>query len=369
MFKSAVQYVDALDTSIINECGFGHMELRWKDISNVNRITDKGLKVSGIVAEAADMDSKTLNQCVCDAKGAGAEYIVLETLGVEDSDSLYHIIKTYVEEYVDGALTNSKSINEATESYVKIYIENGYKEVGEFIYYNDFSDGWKLKKLEEELNDLVPGMFGICFNVGRANMVSANIPEFVSACGENIGVVHANDNDGVKAQQQLPYTFTTGRGALSTDWVHIISRLFRIKFDGWIVFDTVGTFKRAPKELHKTLLKLIGAIKAEWENAFNIEQRLNQPGKKLILFGAGKMALNYLEAFGDKYKPAFLVDNNKDVWGQMRFGYEVKSPEAILEVPKEERNVWICNMYYDAIGLQLDNMGIEYDCYIDHYYL
>lgn len=44
-------------------------------------------------------------------------------------------------------------------------------------------------------------------------------------------------------------------------------------------------------------------------------------------------------------------------------GIPVKSPDEILNVPENERNVWVCNMYYDAIGAQLDGMGVEYRCY------
>ncbi len=368
MFKSSVQYVDTLDTSNVNECGFGYMELRWEDIGKASKVTDKGIKVSGIVAKASEMNSKALYQCVCDAKAIGAEYIVLETLGVTDSRCLYDIINTYVTEYTQDNESSNSTLN-VEKADIKIYIENGYKMEGDYVYYNDFSDAWKLKNLIEELNKLIADRFGLCFNVGYANMTVSNVPEYVKACGESIGVLHASDNDGIKNQHQMPYTFTTGRGGLSTEWAHIISKLYWSNFNGWVVFDTVGTFKRTPKELHKTMVKLLSAIKTEWEEVFNIEQRLNQPDKKLILFGAGKMALSYFEAFGNKYKPEFLVDNNKEVWGQWRFGCEVKSPEAILEIPPQQRNVWICNMYYDAIGLQLDNMGVEYQCYIDHYFL
>ena len=81
------------------------------------------------------------------------------------------------------------------------------------------------------------------------------------------------------------------------------------------------------------------------------------------------MIESYMDAFGEKYPPEFLVDNNSKLWGTKRLGFEVKKPEEILEIPQDQRNVWICNTYYDAIGLQLDKMGVEYSCYFDHYYL
>ena len=50
-------------------------------------------------------------------------------------------------------------------------------------------------------------------------------------------------------------------------------------------------------------------------------------------------------------------------------GVEIKSPEAILDIPAEQRNVWICNLNYDIIGNQLERMGIEYRCYRDLYFI
>ena len=67
--------------------------------------------------------------------------------------------------------------------------------------------------------------------------------------------------------------------------------------------------------------------------------------------------------------PAFIVDNNEELWGKERFGIPVKSPEDILLIPEDKRNVWICNTYYNAIGKQLEKMGIKYRCYYDHYFI
>ena len=118
------------------------------------------------------------------------------------------------------------------------------------------------------------------------------------------------------------------------------------------------------------MAELLEAMYEEWiESCFKTEEYLAADGKKIILFGAGRMALNYMQNWGDKYPPAFLVDNNSEIHGQERWGIPVKSPDEILNVPESERNVWICNMYYDAIGAQLDSMGVEYRCYWDHYYM
>ena len=63
------------------------------------------------------------------------------------------------------------------------------------------------------------------------------------------------------------------------------------------------------------------------------------------------------------------MDNNPDKWGEELMGIPILPPEEILSLTKDERNVWICNINYDAIGRQLDYMGVSYRCYYDHYYM
>ena len=88
-------------------------------------------------------------------------------------------------------------------------------------------------------------------------------------------------------------------------------------------------------------------------------------GKKIILFGAGLMFEDYMKKYGDKYKPAFLVDNDENKWGRFRMGVEICGPEAILEVPEEKRRLIICSFYYREIAEQLENMGIrDYKVYV-----
>ena len=88
-------------------------------------------------------------------------------------------------------------------------------------------------------------------------------------------------------------------------------------------------------------------------------------GKKIILFGAGMMFEDYMKKYGSKYKPAFLVDNDENKWGRFRMGFEIRGPEAILEVPEEKRRLIICSFYYREITEQLEKMGIrDYKVYV-----
>ena len=183
-------------------------------------------------------------------------------------------------------------------------------------------------------------------------------------------MIHANDNGGMKNDRQMPYTFTKGRGELVTDWYHIIGQLIRMDFQGWMIFDTIGLFGRCPEKLQTQFIRLLRGLVTEWESQYTFAERvLNQPDKKLILFGAGKMLGEYMRVFGEQYPPYFAVDNGSARWNTEILGVPVKNPQEILAVPEEERNVVICCMYYDAIGTQLREMGITYNEFQDRYFV
>lgn len=74
---------------------------------------------------------------------------------------------------------------------------------------------------------------------------------------------------------------------------------------------------------------------------------------------------DYMKKYGDKYRPAFLVDNDENKWGRSRMGIPIRKPEDILEVPERDRRLIICSYYYREISEQLDKMGIHgYKVYV-----
>lgn len=74
---------------------------------------------------------------------------------------------------------------------------------------------------------------------------------------------------------------------------------------------------------------------------------------------------DYMKKYGDKYRPAFLVDNDENKWGRSRMGIPIREPKEILEVPQEKRRLIICSYYYREISEQLDKMGIhDYKVYV-----
>jgi len=96
-------------------------------------------------------------------------------------------------------------------------------------------------------------------------------------------------------------------------------------------------------------------------NRFNAVSGLD--GKILILFGAGRMAVHYLDKYGGDYPPAFIVDNNPDRWGSQVKGIEVRSPEVLGTLVSGSYRVVVAVKNFEPIAEQLELIGVEPDNY------
>lgn len=353
--KRGIQYQNELSIAELEKSGFHDIEVPYG--TDLKQFEQSTLKIVGVILRLRELTTIVFEKALTYTKKCKAEYLVLDTREVSEKEVLQKLIST--------------SIRKITGSDVDIYLENGYISGKDGkICYSDYSETKDLSVMVKEFNNMTGKKnFGICVNMGYVNLLVQNVRRVMEYAGDDLKLVHMNDNDGFSDQHQMPYTFTTGRGDRSTDLYRAIGALIRMKYQGYLVFDTIGVFKRIPGQVQGAFLNMLNSIEKLWEEEFSFEEKLNQPNKKLVLFGAGVMAGKFIHMWGDKYPPVFLVDNNKDVWGTKRGGFEIKSPDAILEIPSEQRNVLICNMYYDEIGKQLKEMGIEYQCFWDQYYI
>ena len=82
-------------------------------------------------------------------------------------------------------------------------------------------------------------------------------------------------------------------------------------------------------------------------------------GKKLILFGSGKYAREFMNLYRVRYPVYAIVDNNQAVWGQELHNVTIQSPEILNNLPLGEYKVIICVKQFESIMEQLEDMGIE----------
>ena len=151
----------------------------------------------------------------------------------------------------------------------------------------------------------------------------------------------------------LPFTCVDS----GTDWLGVIRGLRDVDFDGELVIDFSGTMRAFSPLLRPALYKLARETVKYFSWQIGLEQGMKKY-KKLVLFGAGNMCRNYMKNYGEKYPPLFTCDNNSKLWGTEFCGLEVKSPEALKNLP-EDCGIFICNIYYREIEEQLRAMGVE----------
>lgn len=89
--------------------------------------------------------------------------------------------------------------------------------------------------------------------------------------------------------------------------------------------------------------------------------------KKIICFGAGTATELVIKNLPD-IEISFLLDNNKEFWGKEKDGIEIKSPEVLTKVSKNEYIILILSRHVKQISKQLESYGLErnknyYDIY------
>lgn len=361
---AGVQYHAPLSLEAIADAGFSYAEIPYEVIEGEGLPTyekkegeNRLLRVSGFLYPLHKLTPEKLYEMLEACKAYQGNYIVLETMNCESG------IFEEVAEECYGMIEDFG---------IPIFLENGCQgdDASGYVH-NEYSDVTGLIRIANFCNRLCDRpMVGICYNIGYGNLLAKNIRSQLYQCREYLCMVHANDNGGRYNDKQMPYTFTKGRGDLVTDWYHIVGELIRMDFQGWMIFDTTGLFARCPKKLQTQFMRLQYALVKEWESQYTFAERvLGRSDKKLILFGAGQMLVDYMREFGEEYPPYFAVDNVQSRWNTEYMGVSIKSPNEILQVPEEERNVVICCMYYDAIGAQLREMGVEYEEFHDRYFV
>lgn len=79
--------------------------------------------------------------------------------------------------------------------------------------------------------------------------------------------------------------------------------------------------------------------------------------RQIVLFGTGKYFEYYMNTFGEKYPPAYAVDNSKELWGSTKLGVEIKNPKVLETADCGKVLVVLCCKDYAPISAQLREMG------------
>lgn len=82
-------------------------------------------------------------------------------------------------------------------------------------------------------------------------------------------------------------------------------------------------------------------------------------GKRLLLFGSGRYADQFLALYGKTYQVDIILDNNKSRWGGTLSGVPICSPDALRDMQAGTYRVIICIKDYLSVLHQLEELGVK----------
>lgn len=84
--------------------------------------------------------------------------------------------------------------------------------------------------------------------------------------------------------------------------------------------------------------------------------------RRLVLFGAGRVAARFLALYRHEYEIACLLDNNESRWGDSLDGVPIRPPSFLEDGEPGEYQVIICIRDYLPVMRQLEEMGVGDYC-------
>ncbi len=81
--------------------------------------------------------------------------------------------------------------------------------------------------------------------------------------------------------------------------------------------------------------------------------------KKVVVFGSGQFAKQFMQMYGGDYEVAAVVDNRVDVQGEDFYGVKISSPEILKQLESGSYRVIICIKNFLSVKKQLEDMGVS----------
>lgn len=145
---------------------------------------------------------------------------------------------------------------------VKICLENLFTTFHGHVIGGTCACAEEAVKYIDTLNEIAGAdCFGFCLDTGHANLVGANIRQYIDILGHRLTCLHIHDNDGREDIHQLPYTQTHNWGSRTwLDWEGFINGLRDINYRGSLAFETFRVYEMMPRPILDQTLRMVTAI-------------------------------------------------------------------------------------------------------------
>lgn len=238
-----------------------------------------------------------------------------------------------------------------------ILLKNEYSDIQGHLVRGNYSDPVQVRDYIDEMNLISDQKYGFCLDVGVCNLFGQNMNTFITVLGERLKMVIIRENDGMSDSRCLPFS-SVHKGNSKIDWTGLIRGLRAIQFDGVIVLDYLESVRAMPLSLKKYYVDFAREMGKYFQWQIEMERMIERYPSR-VLFGAGNMCQNYLRCYGTDFPPLFICDNNQQRWNTKMEGFDVRNPESLRDLPSDCA-IFICNVYYEEVYQQLQNMGIKH---------
>lgn len=101
-------------------------------------------------------------------------------------------------------------------------------------------------------------------------------------------------------------------------------------------------------------------LQSDVPNAMEMYLRDVPPTKKIVLFGTGRYFEIFMQYYGDRFKPAYAIDNDEVKWGTEKLGVLIREPHVLKNESINDIFIVICSKEYADIRKQILNIN-EFD--------
>lgn len=102
-----------------------------------------------------------------------------------------------------------------------------------------------------------------CLDIGHANMLEHNIPEFIKTLGEKLVALHVHEAQGNWDFHRAPYIIG------NTKWAEVLKALKDINYTGDLTFEADNTLLRMPNDLLEPTAVFMAKIGRSMINQYN----------------------------------------------------------------------------------------------------
>lgn len=283
-------------------------------------------------------------ECIKICRRLNCHYVIVQPLfsGIREGDGWQENYRYYFEL---GKLAQANNVG--------ILLENQCSNINGHLGRGMCADADFTSRLIDALNqEFNYEVFGFCLDTGACSLCGQDMGEVVVELDGRLKGVLLRKCAHVCEKSWLPSI-----SGSNMEWLGLIRGLRKIDYDGLLIMDAGDTLQAFSHLLRSQMYPIIKSVADFFSWQITMEQQLKNCSDR-VLFGAGKMCLNYLECYGQLYPPLFICDNNSRLWGTKIGDLDVKPPGDLQKLAAN-CSIIICNVFYKEIANQLRSMKIE----------